>query len=239
MLEAFLSKSDAARALSALCKLMTHDIQAWALTGGLAVEWHALRYGSPPEARALNDLDFVTESFDCVPSTLSRDFLFRHVHPADAPGRTMLQCVDAENKVRIDVFRAAGGTLRRSSRMETDFGAIRVVSAKDLLARAARLTLDVADGIPTPGKHARDFQRLDSLLESENIEMVWSEHRKKGQPASFDEVRSRLRGTIAAHPELLTVPAYAGGDELCPRCAPRDNFRLASASEVKAILGYC
>jgi hypothetical protein len=74
-------------------KLAGHDIRHWALTGGIAFEIHALRLGLQPSRRTLNDLDFVAESFGCIPESLPRDFLFRHVHPLDPPGKTMLQFI--------------------------------------------------------------------------------------------------------------------------------------------------
>src|SRR5437868_2926127 len=106
MLRRFLSVVDAKRALRTLRKLGHHDIHGWALTGGLAVEVHHLRRGCPASLRALNDIDFIAESFDGIPETLGDDFLFRHIHPCDPPNRTMLQLVDAEGKLRIDVFRS-------------------------------------------------------------------------------------------------------------------------------------
>jgi hypothetical protein len=53
------------------------------LVGGLAVEFHCLRGGHAPSIRHLNDIDFVAPAFDCIPETLAREFLFRHVHPFD------------------------------------------------------------------------------------------------------------------------------------------------------------
>jgi hypothetical protein len=76
-------------------KLARHDIRRWALTGGLAFEIHALRLCLQPSRhrRTLNDLDFIADSFDCIPETLPGDFLFRHVHPLEPHGKTMLQLI--------------------------------------------------------------------------------------------------------------------------------------------------
>ena len=60
-----------------------------------------------PNARSLNDLDFVVERFEEIPETLGKDFLFRHVHPGQKRGGTMMQLVDVDAQLRIDVFRAA------------------------------------------------------------------------------------------------------------------------------------
>ena len=110
LLDRFLSVTDADRALHTLRKLRRHDIRRWALTGGLALEFHCLRRGCRTSLRALNDIDFVTDSFDCIPESLADDFLFRHVHPFDPPGKTILQFIDAESALRVDVFRACGAT---------------------------------------------------------------------------------------------------------------------------------
>src|SRR5216683_3886183 len=150
MLPLFLSVADANRALRTFRKLGHHDIHGWALTGGLAVEVHRLRRGFQPSLRALNDIDFIAESFDGIPETLGDDFLFRHIHPCDPPNRTMLQLVDAEGKLRIDVFRSYGDTMCRTCNLDLSGCMIKVISLEDLTARTARLALDLAGGVPTP-----------------------------------------------------------------------------------------
>src|SRR5271169_1571054 len=110
MLERFLSVAHADRALSVFGKLVGHDVGQWALTGGLAVEIHLLRHGRRPSIRSLSDLDFIARSFDCIPETLAGDFLFRHIHSLDPPGKTILQFIDPDSAMRIDVFRATVAT---------------------------------------------------------------------------------------------------------------------------------
>lgn len=97
-----LSKHDRNRAERTLHKLYQHDISRWALTGGFAVEHHIRRGGGKPGPRLLHDIDFIVPSFDCIPESLGRDFLVRHAHPYDPPGKTLLQCVDPETKIRVD-----------------------------------------------------------------------------------------------------------------------------------------
>jgi hypothetical protein len=77
-LEQFLSVADASRASRTLRKLKQHDIQGWALAGGLAVEVHRLHRGCEAAVRVLNDIDFIVGSFDGIPQSLADDFLFRH-----------------------------------------------------------------------------------------------------------------------------------------------------------------
>jgi hypothetical protein len=104
MLQNFLSATDTGRALRTLGKLASHDTRLWARTGGLAVELHHLRAGVKPGTRALNDIDFVAESFERIPETLADNLLFRHIHPNAQPGKTMLQLIDLDTALRCDFF---------------------------------------------------------------------------------------------------------------------------------------
>jgi hypothetical protein len=72
MLERFLSLADASRVEQTLQTLMTHGIGSWVLTGGLAVGIHCLLHRRAGHIRPLNDIDFVTNSFDDVPDTLAQ-----------------------------------------------------------------------------------------------------------------------------------------------------------------------
>lgn len=80
-MQRFLSIGDSTRAFNTLRKLALHEVSCWVLVGGLAVEFHGLRIGHSHPIRHLNDIDFVVPAFECIPETLARDFLFRHVHP--------------------------------------------------------------------------------------------------------------------------------------------------------------
>jgi hypothetical protein len=240
MLPRFLSVGDADRALNALRKLASHDCREWAVTGGLAIEIHHLHRGQQPSIRSLNDLDFIARSFDCIPQTLADDFLFRHVHPLDPPGKTMLQLIDPDSALRIDVFRALGATMDRTSPLDLPSGTMQLISLEDLAAREARLTLDLAQGIPAPSKHARDFLRLMKLVNPASVETAWQDHRKPKHPLTFQEANSLLHDLIAAHPELLITPDYSNdADKACTRCQPTAAFRLADPKVVLSLLGYC
>ncbi len=215
------------RFASTLRKLERHDISRWALTGGLAMEIHCR-----PLTRAPNDIDFIAASFDCIPLTLANDFLFRHVHPADPPNRTMLQCVDPETSLRVDVFRACGAAMERARDG--------VASLEDLAARAAGLTMDLAEGVPMPAKHAADFLRLSTMVDAARVEEAWRDHRKPKHPATFQEASSLLRDLIPARPHLLITPEYSKDTEArCARCLSTAAFPLADAKRVLALLGYC
>jgi hypothetical protein len=239
MLQRFLSKADAERVLHVFQKLTVHDIRRWAVTGGLAVELHHVRLGAQPSLRPLNDLDFITGSFDCIPETLADEFLFRHIHPLDPPGKTILQFVDADNALRMDVFRAYGETMDRTCGFDFPSGRIRLISLEDLVAREARLTLDIAQGIPVLRKHAKDFLRLLELTEPEEVEGAWQGHRRPMHPVTFKEACSVLRALIPSHPELLVDPDYSKDTQKsCLRCKPTPEFHLASLEVILSLLGY-
>jgi len=226
------SSADADRAARTFGKLARHGIRQWALTGGFAVERHDPR----ASARALNDLDFVAPGFDSIPTSLASDFLFRHVHPLDPPGKIILQFVDRDTALRIDVFRACGDTLHRAIVVDQ----IRLVSAADLVARAARLLLDLADGVPVQAKHANDYLRLVERVSPAEMEAAWPDHRRPSHPAEFREARAVLRNLIPARPDLLTVPEYSRNAEaICARCHPVTGFPLADPRTILALLGYC
>jgi hypothetical protein len=190
--------------------------------------------------RALNDLDFVAPDFDSIPQSLYRDFLFHHVHPLDPPGKIVLQCIDPETALRIDVFRACGDTSSRAVAMELESGPVQLTSLADLFARAARLLLDLADGVPVPAKHARDYLHLVELANPGELEAAWRDHRKPAHPENFREARGVLGNLIASRSGLLFTPQYSQDTgEICPRCAPTAAFPLADPKVVRSILGYC
>lgn len=239
MLERFLSNADADRALRTFRKLARHDIRRWALTGGFAIEIHRLRRGCQPSLRSLNDIDFIADSFDCIPETLANDFLFRHIHPLDPPGRTMLQFIDPESALRIDVFRAYGATMSRTSNLDFPAGTIQLISLEDLVARVARLALDLAGEVPPPSKHAKDFLRMVELVDPVEVEPAWRDQRKPGQPASFDETNSLLRDLVPVSQNLLIPPDYSkDAQQVCPRCSTTSAFHLADPKAVFSLLGY-
>lgn len=240
MLEQCLSPSDARRATDCLRKLGRHDLSRWALTGGLAGELHRWRGGDGRHVRELNDIDFVAGSFDDIPDTLAADFLFRHIHPLAPPGKTMLQAVDPESAVRIDLFRACGGTMNRAVALERPTGGLRLVSIEDLASRMARLALDLKAGVPTPDKHARDFLRVLELVDVTAVEEAWRDHRKPDHPASFAATAVMLQRLIVEREHLLVRPAYSTDtSEMCHRCVSTSHFKLAAPEIILDVLGYC
>ena len=49
--------------------------------------------------------------------------------------------------------------MARASQVTLATGTIKILAVEDLIARLARVSLDLAGGIPTPKKYALDFLR--------------------------------------------------------------------------------
>jgi len=239
-MQRFLSIGDSTRAINALRKLALHEVSRWVLVGGLAVEFHCLGSGHSHQIRHLSDIDFVAPAFECIPETLARDFLFRHIHPFDPPGKTMMQLIDADTSLRIDVFRADGGIMTRAISVQGPSDPLRVISVEDVLAHEARLLLDLDANVPVPAKHAGDYLRLAELVKSSNMEAAWQDHRKPTHPMTFGETNTLVKRLIATRRDLLIRPDYSkDADEICRRCVPTPPFQLADPKVVLSLLGYC
>lgn len=119
MFAGVLNDEDARRATEVIEAVLAHGIRC-ALTGGLAIDAQLRKYGRPCERRSLNDIDLVVEDFASIPEALAGAFLQHHVHPDANDGRTLLQLVDQPRAIRIDLFRALGGSLSRASRLAHD-----------------------------------------------------------------------------------------------------------------------
>jgi hypothetical protein len=239
-MQRFLSIADSTRAFNTLRKLALHEVSRWVLVGGLAVEFHCLRVGHSHPIRPLNDIDFVAPTFEGIPETLARDFLFRHVHPFDPPGKTMMQLVDADTLLRVDVFRADGAIMSRAISVRVPSGPLRVISAEDALAHEASLLLSLDAGVTVAAKHAGDYQRLAELVKPFDMETAWQDHRKPTHPTTFGETNTLLKELIATRRNLLITLEYSKDTaEICPRCVRTLPFQLAGPNVVLSLLGYC
>lgn len=239
-LNLFLDTGDSARVERTLRNLALHDIHRWALTGGIAIEFHILQRGGKPAMRRLHDLDFIAGSFDAIPQTIGRDLLLRHVHPHDPPGKNMLQGVDPRTKVRFDVFHAYGLEMQRTVPIEISSVPLRMVSLQDLVARHARLNWDLMEAKPIAPKYTRDFLRLTEFVTTDEVESIWQEHRKPQTPESFAETLVQLHRVIASRQDLLVPPRYSTDvDEVCRRCQATEGFPLTDPRRILSILGYC
>jgi hypothetical protein len=238
--QAFLSAPDAERVRRTMKRLRRHQVDSLVLTGGMAVELHILKLGSVAEKRPLNDLDFLVDSFDDIPKTLATDFLFRHVHPNDPPGKTLMQCVDPETAVRVDIFRACGSTVARAMRMEFCGASLPTISLEDIAAYSVRLCMDLAANTPMPAKHGKDLLRLLPALDLRAAETAWREHRKANHAEAFRSAVGLVSDLIATRKDLQIRPVYSQDtQQKCPRCEGTEEFPLADPKQVLSILGYC
>jgi hypothetical protein len=191
-----------------------------------------------PARRLLSDIDFITGSFSLLPPSLKSDFLFRHVHPHDPPGKTVLQAIDPQEALRIDVFNDGGVSLPRAEKVELSGSQVSIISFEDLFARSARISLSIMHG-EAIAKHARDFFRLSKVATVESVECVWHFHRRPDQPSTFREACDLLHYLIPLHQEHLITPEYSNdGTEVCKRCKPSVHFPLADPRQIHSILGY-
>jgi len=231
-----LSPEDQQRAERTLGKLLSHGIESWALTGGFATEIFIRRAGSKPIVRPLHDLDFLVSSFANIPTSIGRDFLFRHVHPFDPPGKNLLQCVDPETGVRVDIFRVDPPVMNRTSPLNTR---LQIISQQDLTARAARLTWDLGRKSVAP-KYVRDFLRLLKVADIQSVEAVWQQHRNAWSPPAFSQAAKEVHTLIESHASSLIDSPYSTDiHAICDRCHTIAAFPLADAQRIISILGYC
>jgi hypothetical protein len=239
----FLAPSDSSRAFRTFQNFSPHDLSHFALTGGLAIEMHIAARRGRTLIRPLNDIDFLVASFEQIPMSLGANLLLRHVHPHDPPGRTLLQAVDPQTSVRLDVFRAYTSDIKRSQPAEIHGICIPVVNFEDLLARHARLCMDLVEVKTLVPKYARDFLRMPECATAETLqgaEEVWPEHRKPAFPLAFSEAARQIRRAVEGRSDLLVQPRYfTDVQEVCSRCHSTAAFPLASAEEILAHLGYC
>lgn len=240
MFKHFLSEADVRRVGACFAALQRCEVNEWALTGSLAMELRLIERGDQVGSRALNDLDFATTSFETVPNTLGTEFLVRHVHPFDPPNKMIAQFVSREFSLRLDVFRTVPEVMNRANWVQTEFGAIHTLSFDDLIARAARLTLPLCQRQPVLSKHAHDFLRLAKVANLEDAERAWPQHRRVGDPESFQKAARLLLHIVPHCADLLMNPKHSNNvSEVCSRCAAVDGLELANPEAILSILGYC
>lgn len=150
------------------------------------------------------------------------------------------QFVSSALALRVDVFRTHPEVLHRANPVQTEFGPIHTVSLDDLVARAARLTLPLADRQPVLSKHASDFLRLVKAVNLEDAEQAWAQHRRVSDPETFQKAATVLREVIPNSTDLLKSPANSQNvSEHCSRCASVEGLELANREVILSVLGYC
>lgn len=228
MLDSTLSPDEAGSALATLRRLRRMGLDH-AVTGGLAIAWHAARNEpATPSRRPLHDLDLVVADLGSVPGRLSEAFEIRHVHADAPPGRMLVQAFDRSTMLRIDIFGAYGDTLSRCSHASLRGAALRVVSLDDIVARLCALLLDLALGEAVAPKHARDFSSLLPQVDPGAMGVTWREHRRSRHPSAFDDAQALVRDLIGTRPDLLVEPVSPYRISPCHRCRAHPTLKLAT-----------
>jgi hypothetical protein len=216
---------------STLARLEAAGLTRYAITGSSAL---------PASVREAADLDLVVNSFAELPVALGETFRCVHVHPSAAPGKMLLQLVHPDDRIRVDIFGAAGNTLARTIPGTLEGHSVRFVSQEDLAARLARSLMALERGKPVPQKFATDFRTLVDAIERSQIEAAWGDHRADDDPETFDEACNRIAMVLAVSDDLLVEPQYSTDvDVLCSRCDASSGFSIASPREILGLLGYC
>jgi hypothetical protein len=235
---AFLNADDARRASEAVDKLLANGFPGCALTGGLAMEAHLRAHGRPIDRRAHNDVDLVVESFDAIPEWLADRFLLHHIHPRAREGKTLLQLIDPGGALRMDLFRAYGGTLSRAGVLDEQTGRLPVLAVEDLVARTtAHVCGDLRKGRPIDVKHARAFTRLAGLGRPHQLVEAWHDHRED-VPGTLEDVTQEANQLIVRRPELLVCEEYSAVVTTCDQCEDVGPFQRTPPDVIVDILGY-
>jgi hypothetical protein len=233
-----LPPEDARRATAVVDAILGHGLRC-ALTGGLAIRAQLRRHGRVAVRRPLNDIDLVVEGFAAIPESLAHAFLQHHVHPDAAEGKTLLQLIDRPHALRVDLFRAFGGTLSRASTLDRDTGPLAVLSVEDLVARTTAFVAGhLRRGATVDVKHATGFASLRGLGRPDALATAWHDHRQQ-VAGTLEEAAREAERALAAHPELVVDEPYSTQPATCERCRAHGSFRPAPAERILEILGYC
>lgn len=238
MFTELLSTNDAQRVSRTLERLSAYGFRGGALAGGLATEAHLSSVGRHTEPSALNDLDFVVESFASIPASLADGFLLHHVHPRALEGKTLVQLIDREQALRIDLFRQFGATLTRAGVLNGVIGPLAVISLEDVVARTTSLVLGcLRRGLTIDAKHARAFRRLRGLGEPARLDVAWRDHRQS-ELESFHQAAEVAHQLLDLHPGLVVRERYSADVTACPHCQDDGPFRRTRPDLIVEILGY-
>jgi hypothetical protein len=237
MFSDWLTRDDARRASDVAERLLPDGFRG-ALTGSLATEARLRAQGRPIERRALNDLDFVIDSFNSIPTSLADRFLMHHIHPHAPKGKILLQLVDQKSGLRLDLFRAFGTEMTRANTMDEQTGRLLVLSVEDLVARStAHVCGRLRQGRPIDVKYVRAFTRLAGLGKPPQLADAWRDHHQE-VPGTLEEATQQANELVALSPELLINETYSASVTACDQCAECGPFRRAAPDVIVSILGY-
>lgn len=188
----------------------------------------------------LNDIDIVVNEITDLGDDIAADFLIHHFHPTREAGNVVMQIVDARTSTRVDLFSArSAGLGDRAVKVDIDGIALKMTAAEDLTARLAAILAAVTDGKVVDGKYLESFRMLANIADREAVKKLWTEYRRQGDPADFDEMIANINNAIDHDPALLAPIQYAQDlSTRCPWCVEDGRFPRADPARIAAILGH-
>src|SRR5262249_33128829 len=107
----------------------------------------------------LSDLDIAVDSAESVVLLdWGKDFLVSHIHPDARVAQVLVQLLDVENSLRIDIFLAEPGTIRRAKTVPS--GEL-CISLNDMLANLVQCFINAKDGRKF---HPKILSHFDALV---------------------------------------------------------------------------
>jgi len=185
----------------------------FALTGGIAVEYHLVLAKRTPSRDHIGDLDLVVGRLDALDPAVTSEFLVSHVHTPGPDVKALVQLVDPRTRLRIDLFPDADGAIEHATRFAIGRTELLILSTRSILEAKLRLIRKSTPASPVDPKHWDDAKALAEIG----------------------------RITIPPLRPALAPQAYSTDVETrCMRCersrAPA--FPLAPKADILALLGY-
>jgi len=184
----------------------------FALTGGIAIDFHLVAARRTPSREHIADLDLVVGRLDAIAPAVTADFLISHYHTTGPDTKPMLQLVDPRTRLRIDLFPDTDGALDHATRIAIGRTGLLVLSVRSILEHKVRVLRTSTPARPVDPKHLSDAKVLADIARM---------------------VIPPLRPALA--PQTYSTDV----DARCARCerSRTPAFSLAPKAEIFALLG--
>ena len=138
--------------------------ESFALTGGIAVDYHLTAAGQRSIRTSIADIDLVTTRPERFAMDRASGFLVSHFHlPGNGVPKALLQLVDPDTRLRIDVFPDLDDALASARPGRVGKTSLQILGAEKILAHKLR-TLECASvSDPVDPKHFADAVALAEI----------------------------------------------------------------------------
>jgi hypothetical protein len=208
-------RDDLERLSVTLARFLPHvNPSAVALTGGVAIHIHCHAAGVNGGRTRIADVDFVATSVDAIAPSVATSLLVSHFHlPQPGYPKFMVQVVDADTRLRLDVFPDLVGSIARAMERTIAGHCLRVLDAHSILDHKVQGMSRASATRPIDEKHPRDAMILGSLCG------------RRVDPLPLDSMTKDIYG-------MNLTP--------CPRCevSRTPGFPVAPRRRIFEILGY-